>query len=313
MKWYIPSWHGDFRLVSDEKDPQITVLEVERPTADEQRVLNHIGTEMVQRGWLASWNATMPRTHVLRRKRRYRIQAPLEVVGPVVVGILRPGPAVLTAVRMASGECVTCSGGRVEIEQLGEQLAGRRAPALPPAGPPTPQDEPVAAATVKRPTPCCPSCVPGSIGPASEVLLAFLDEAEHASWAHDRTIVVEGGLSGHRYLLAHRHSRAAQRAGRICYDLDARVVVHFHDWTVPPEEEVLAAKLILEHREPWLRNEATMLEASHDVLVFKNPYGDLTDGVADAFFTERIGTIGAGAILGARAALDAMEGRHADA
>ena len=41
-------------------------------------------------------------------------------------------------------------------------------------------------------------------------------------------------------------------------------MLHFHDNSVPPEEEVLAAKLILEHREPWLRNEATCLLQTKD-------------------------------------------------
>ena len=54
---------------------------------------------------------------------------------------------------------------------------------------------------------------------------------------------------------------------------------------MPPEEEVLAAKLILEHREPWLRNEATCLQQTkdgkwHDLgfLRYKNPFGDASDG-----------------------------------
>jgi hypothetical protein len=298
VRWYIPSWHGDFRLVPDTKDPSATVLEVERPTPDEQRALNMIGPELVARGWIDRWDVSIPRANAPARTRRYPIRASIEEVGPVVVGILRPGPAVLTAVKMASGACITCSGGTVAVEQLGQQLATYRDPA-----PAPPADEPTAAATVKRPTPCCPSCVPGSVDRASEVLLAFLDEEEHASWAHDRTIVVEGGLSGHRYRIAHRHSRTAQRVGRIAYDLDAALVVHFHDWSVPPEEEVLAAKLILEHREPWLRNEATMLCAPPDVLVFKNPFGGLEDGVADANLTERIGTAAAGAILGVTVAM----------
>lgn len=144
-----------------------------------------------------------------------------------------------------------------------------------------------AAATVKRPTPCCPRCIHGSVGPAREVLLAFLDEHEHETWAQDRTLVVEGGLSGHRYLLAHRHTPTARRIGRVCFDLDDEAVVHFHDWTVPPEEEILAAKLILEHREPWLRNEATMFQGGTDR--FKNPFGDINDGVPDSDFVHDLG------------------------
>ncbi len=98
-----------------------------------------------------------------------------------------------------------------------------------------------------------------------------------------------GHLSGPRYILAHRHSAHALNFGRICYDTDDECVVHFHDWTVPPEEEVLAAKLLLEHREPWVRNEASCLVGTawgnfergfSDV--FKNPFGDINDGAWDA-------------------------------
>jgi len=205
---------------------------------------------------------------------------------------MRPGHAVLTAIRFADGRCVTCSGSEAELRQLAETAAEsyrapRAVPALPPAQEP-PRPEPVAAVTVRRPTPCCPQCHPGAVGPASEVLLAFLSEEEHESWARERSIVVEGGLSGHRYLLAHRHTARAQRVGRICYDLDARAVVHFHDMTVPPEEEVLAAKLILEHREPWLRNEATLF--CSDALKFKNPFGDGGDGMWDSSLTSNLGS-----------------------
>jgi hypothetical protein len=70
------------------------------------------------------------------------------------------------------------------------------------------------------------------------------------------------------------------------------MVVHFHDWRVPPEEEILAAKLILEHREPWLRNEATMLgggKGHGPDLVFKNPFGNGWDGVPDSNATSNFG------------------------
>lgn len=89
---------------------------------------------------------------------------------------------------------------------------------------------------------------------------------------------------------------------------------------VPPEEEVLAAALILEHAEPWLRNEATALgtvsnlpsivdelwDRSGDVpsmqavdealrrrqrLKYKNPFGGFFDGMDDAAFTRAIGAL----------------------
>jgi hypothetical protein len=128
--------------------------------------------------------------------------------------------------------------------------------------------------------------MPGAIEPATEVLVSFLTDDQHADWAEHRAIVVTGGLSGNRYLLAHRHSTIGQRIGRICWDIDDRQVVHFFDHSVPPEEEVLAAKLILEHREPWLRNEATIFGP---VQKFKNPFGGFLDGTETSGFLQGFG------------------------
>lgn len=144
-----------------------------------------------------------------------------------------------------------------------------------------------AAVSTKRATPCCPQCLPGAIQPASEVLLTFLDEQQHRDWARHRTIEVEGGTTGHRYLISHRHAKNGQRWGRICWDADDRDVLHFHDSSVPPEEEVLGAMLVMEHREHWLRNEATCLGNFTDVL--KNPFGDIGDGIESTSFTTSLG------------------------
>lgn len=144
-----------------------------------------------------------------------------------------------------------------------------------------------AATTVKRPTTCCPESIPGVIEPAQEVLLQFCDAEQREQWLRERRLVARGGLTGHRYLIAHRHTDTAIKMGKCSWDLDDDAVMHFHDWTVPPEEEVLAAKLILEHREPWLRNEATCL-GGHGQR-FKNPFGNGGDGTHDAGFTSAMG------------------------
>jgi hypothetical protein len=277
MKWYIPSWNGDLRLFPLESNEKHTVLEIERPTPSERKIIEAMTPEFVKRGWIEEGKIEVPAKHRLfSHAKQFELTAPLEEVGPVVAKLMKPQDAVLSAIKFRDGRVETCSGSLAELEAMSKEAAA------------APLDKPAeAAATVKRPTPSCPSCIPGSIGPAREVLLAFLSEAEHRSWADKRAIVIEGGLSGHRYLLAHRHTPLAQRHGRICVDLDDNVVIHFHDWSVPPEEEVLAAKLILEHREPWLRNEATAFFSS-DVM-FKNPFGDGLDGIADAQLTRAMG------------------------
>lgn len=163
-----------------------------------------------------------------------------------------------------------------------------------------PESEPKAAVSVSRPTPCCPDCEPGAIGPASEVLLAFLSPEQHADWAEHRAFRVCGQLSGHDYLVMHRHHPVAIASGRHVYDLTDDARMDFHDVSLPPEEEALSAKLILEHAEPWLRNEATCLQGRDcGVLaqqqprslgrilrrhVFNNPFGDVSDGTESAAF-----------------------------
>jgi len=385
MKWFIPSWNGDVRLVPHAESPKQTLMVVEKPTPEEQRLVNAVGAECAKNGWLKDWAIFDPKGGILSAKRwEFVIDAPLVDVGPIVASILRPGPAVLTAIRFENGQCLTSSGSPAEIAELAKSayreaekpdsgaaephcdmkgckspmafrcvcprckresmdevffscssdshraevakkhkrirdreiewlefsiptVAGAstsdpaeskpepeasrevaKASAEPAEGKPEAK-EPKAAATVRRPTPSCPQCLEGAVEPATEALLAFLDDEQHRSWAKTRTIVVEGGITRNRYLLAHRNSSTAAKIGRICYDLDDQCVAHFHDLTVPPEEEVLAAMLILAHREPWLRNEATMLGLRHDVIRFKNPFGDGMDGAYDAQFMRSIG------------------------
>lgn len=280
MQWFIPSWNGDLRLESDPQDPAVTLLSIASPTLAEVQIVNQIGKTFDSMGWLEKpWQEFVKKRWA--REKKFRVNAPLEKTGPIATSIMRPGNQVLTAIRFKDGVVETVSGKDLPaLQELSEKAAA--APE---------EKKATAAVTVKRPTPSCPACIPGAIEPATECLLAFLSEAEHEQWARERSIIVQGGLSGTRYLLSHRHTEFAQRAGRMCYDLDAHVVIHFHDWTVPPEEEVLAAKLILEHREPWLRNEATYLGSLGNPrhLVFKNPFGDGLDGVPDAQFSRSFG------------------------
>lgn len=266
MRWFFPSWNGDFRAEVNEKDPNKTDLTIIEPTSREQEVLKKLGVQFKKKGWFDT-----DQLYKGGKRETVLLEVPLKTVGPLLVKSFKSGKATLSAVIMKDGKVETTEGSDVKKEFAEKVEEGK------------------AAATVKRPTPCCPQCHPGAIAPASEVLLTFLDEQQHEDWAKNRSIVVRGGLSDHEYLLAHRHSRTAQQIGRICFDLDDRAVVHFHDNTVPPEEEVLAAKLILEHAEPWLRNEATLWDSYNAELVYKNPFGDGNDGVADAALAMSVG------------------------
>jgi hypothetical protein len=283
MKWFVPSWCGDYRLVSegDEK----CALVVVKPTEHEKTILLAFLKKARSKKWTGAeskkWTGA---EKIPGDKVKLVLEAPVAKVAPVLVKLARPAASTVTAVKFEGGELNVVEG--TDEKKLEEAAASKK------------DKKAKAAVSVKRPTMSCPQCVPGSIGPATEVLLEFLTPEQHKSWARRRAIEVTGHMSGHRYVLAHRHSRLAQKIGRICYDLDDRGVVHFHDLSVPPEEEVLAAKLFLEHREPWVRNEASCLEGtlwgnSHRGFtdVFKNPFGDLMDGVLDATIMRAVGNV----------------------
>lgn len=274
--WYVPSFHGDFRLTAGD-DAGTSKLLVMAPTPHEVQLLNGFLAKAHRKKWtseiLTADDTNDTRTIVL--------DAPITKTGPLLVRATKPADRTLTAVSFTDG--------RLEVAETGalETIVARAA-----------ADPEARAVSVARPTPCCPRCEVGSIEPARDVLLSFLSPQEHADWADHRAIIVVGGTSGHRYLLAHRHSPTAARLGKICYDLDDHFVLHFHQTEVPPEEEVLTAKLILEHREPWLRNEATCLIQTRDgrwhdlgLMRYKNPFGDVSDGRLDASITATFGIV----------------------
>jgi hypothetical protein len=270
--WYVPTWNGDVRIEPSTEDPKgKCTLSVFHPTADERESLSTISKLLVERKWLAEPVAP----EVVDQ--RFTIDAPIEEVGPVVAAALRPGPGVISALHLRAGrvEVVEHSGVTVATEAELKKLTKKRAKA---------------AATVRRPTPSCPDCFVDAVKPATESLLAFLTPEQHVTWASERYVVCRGGLTGHRYILAHRSSEIAAKNGKICFDADDRDVLHFHDQGVPPEEEVLSAMLVLQHREPWLRNEATCLGVRFS-RVFKNPFGNHLDGVFDASLTKVVGAV----------------------
>lgn len=276
MKLYIPSWNGDFRLEDDGKGGSRLV--VHDPTPHEKTIIEEFLRKAGAEGWVSESESAARFDQ--GAESAVAISAPLSKASKILLKLAQPKKQTLTAISFSDGKLSVIEGAdEPALEKIAETVEDAAATENP--------EKPAKAASVKRPTPCCPVCEVGSVVPASEVLLAFLSEEEHESWARDRAIVVTGGLTGHRYVLAHRQSAIAAYNTKMCFDLDDGQILHFHDNSVPPEEEVLAAKLILEHREPWLRNEATLLEG--DNMKFKNPFGNHWDGVESADFVSEIG------------------------
>lgn len=280
MKVYLPSWNGDMRLV-DDPDAGGARLTLVDPTPQELVVAGAFLRQAAAKGW---WKGDAPKKGEPYRgkPKDLPVLAPIDKASRLLISVSRPKDRTLTAVKLAGGKIETVEGASSRSLEAAEKAIARAKASEKPG-------RDAAAASVKRPTPSCPDCRPGAIGPATEALLSFLSPSQHEQWARERAILVEGHLSGHRYVVAHRNSGLAVRMGRMCYDVDDGLVVHFHDWSVPPEEEVLAAKLVLEHAEPWLRNEATMLGAGARE-VYKNPFGNYRDGTESAKLAHAFGS-----------------------
>lgn len=281
MKLFLPSWNGDFRLEGN--GDAASVLIMHEPTPQERIVVGSFLGAAKKSKW---WKGDVPDKGqpYAGTEMVLNIEAPLAKASKALIKVARPADRTLTAVKFASGKMEVVEGaGVAALAKVEETVAAaEKEEKAGGAGGGT-----AAAASVKRPTPCCPQCMPGAIKPATEVLLSFLTPDQHEQWMSERAMIVEGGLSGHRYLIAHRNSPIAQKVGKICFDVDDQAVIHFHDWSVPPEEEVLAAKLIMEHAEPWLRNEATTF-GGHER--YKNPFGGGGDGVETSMFMNGFGS-----------------------
>lgn len=289
MLWYVPSWNGDLRFESTTEG--FTLITVINPTPSEREQLVVMERIFYANGWLdgSLWD---PKRSSIQSQ---IVQAPILEVGQRILAGYTRGRAVLTAIRFENDTIEAVEAGSGFWSKISQVIgfSGRRKVEVAsdirvPSDPsPFRQAEPVAAVTVKKPTSCCPNCLTGPMSPEKEVLFAFLSEEEKQQWAEDHAIVVVGGLTGHRYLLSHRNGPWAEKHTKICHDIDDDVTLHFHDNTVPAEEEVLGAKLILEHREHWLRHRASFFGETR--VLFENPFGDISDGTRSACFVSSIG------------------------
>ncbi|MFH1609418.1 MAG: hypothetical protein ABID40_02155 [Candidatus Bipolaricaulota bacterium] len=255
MKWYIPSWNGDFRLEGKPGDPKTTLLTVTDPTAAETVALEAFGAVADERKWLPDG---CDRKGLLAAK-DLALSAPLAEASAVLLDALEypKRNGVVTAVRSAGDRIEVCETTSTEYPKWIARRVGKG----------------TAAVTVKKPTLSCPECSGRTEKErkACDVLWAFLDRNQRKEWRAHRSVTVFGGRTGHCYVVSCRDTGAAGRAGRITADVDDGVILHHYDWTVPPEEEVLAAKILLEHREEWLRVEGEVDPRSRARNVFPGP------------------------------------------
>lgn len=288
MRFFIPSFNGDVRFEPREGGGCTLV------TADlthlERQVIAKWAKDALKCAWITPEQAAALAEPALTAL-KLDLDAPLGDAAYAMARLLSfKAQGVLTAFSFANGEIKATE--LVEPSKLPRWA--RKALALEakkqeqkanpievkadpsPYDPPKPEPEPVAAVTVKRPSLSCPECLgkPERDRMACDVLWEFLSPEQRKEWKKDRSVTAFGGLTGHAYRLHPRDSPKAAAYGRVAFDLDDRVILHNFTRDVPPEEELLGVKLILEHREDWLRvhGEVDPIQRASPGTVFDNPF-----------------------------------------
>jgi hypothetical protein len=270
MRWYVPSHGGDHRLEPDTdwRGKARSVLIVHDPTPGEIGHLRRFLHEAATRGWIGA-KANV----VLVGESRIVVKATVAEAGPVLAGVaLGDKPGQLTIVKWSDGSytadvdpAVAATPPAEPSVPLPPEAAAAAAASAAAASAQEAREAAAraeAAATVRRPTHCCPWAQPGDPreARADEVLLTFCTGDQRAQWERDGSVDVQGGTTGFFYRIFHRHHPETRgNSGFIVRDLASGEPLHAWDWRVPPPEEVLACKVILEHKEPWMRHNSSML------------------------------------------------------
>jgi len=260
--WFHPEWSGDFRLESDGADK--CVLTVVSPTPAEIERLGAFLKKARSKDWIDQHIGFVPNGTI-----KIPVNAPLLKAGRILLGKKPVGT--LTAVVSEKGEVRAVTDG--DADKVEKEAS---------------KPDAKAATTVSRPTLCCPLCHTVEDVRASEVLREFCTPRQLASWERDGVLHCYGNLSGRRYEVAHRHQADAVKRGKVIFDTEGGYVLHAHASNLPPAEEALTMKLVLEHAEDWVRNPSG---CSHeDGPIYDNPFGmGAGDGVADAAFMSSFG------------------------
>ena len=261
--WYYPSPCGDYRLNSrDEKTCVLTVID---PTPGEIADLSRLLEKARAKQWCsqAEGIGATGKTELL-------LTAPVHEVGAVLFTAPKGRPLLTVA---SEGGRVTVVFDSGEPEQTALVPHEDATPAVPE------KDKKALvkserATSVSRPRVAGRGDCPETL--ASEVLAANCTAEQWDMWTKRGFLLAHGNLSGHTYRVAHRKRHVGRGLqDTVAVDLDEGAgPVMASDWMLPPPEEVLSIKLVLEHREHWLRHPQGMPEARE--MIFADPFPELS-------------------------------------
>lgn len=242
MIWYIPTWSGDYRLTKHPERDDECLLTIEKPTENEKDILLRFFDSMRDRGWTTG---TMPRL-TKRTFVEMEIGASLYEAGPLLLETVHhQKPELWTGVKSESGKISLLS----EPPGLIRKAMGTAATAL---------------ATVTAPSVGCPAPEPCNVR-ASEVLRAFSTPFQFEMFERRGYMPLTGNVTGERYWLFHRNEAARKRLDHALLHESGETMCVWHA-ALPAEEEMLAIKFLVEHREErMLDKHITLVNRTNNV------------------------------------------------
>lgn len=254
--WFFPVKSGDFRLEILTEDA--CRLTVEDPIISDYQMLQPFIQTLSDMNWIRKGNTIVkPKGLTV-----IDIKAPMSLVGPLLVGQVHRNGDTWTGIRSTAGRVVVNDGADVSLKNL-PVVSQASEPSKTPEIEKKPE-EAVAAVTLQPPGRGCPAPT-ACQRRASQVLRTFCADEQWASWQNNGWMSVVGHETGVKYRLYHRNEAAARGFGHVLVAPRASDVTYARSWggvpprevcvwhrDVPPEEEALAIKFAVEHRERWL-------------------------------------------------------------
>jgi hypothetical protein len=229
MYWFIPSHSGDYRLEAVGKGLTSCKLTVIKPTTFEyNKVLKPFLAKLHELEMLPTDKGIAEKgTTVLK------IQKPLAQVGGLLANAVAEAHGeTWTAIRSVGGKITLLADSDDPVKIIEAS------------------DDTLAVVTVKKPRRGCPAPEDASIR-ASQVLRTFSTMSQWADFLATGSMKLIGSASGRAYRVFHRKRAVERSLGHLLID-DTGDEVCVWDDSIPAEEEMLAIKFAIEHRESWL-------------------------------------------------------------
>lgn len=250
LDWYIPSTYGDISLRRSENNT--TLLTFTKLSNQEAAAIQDLKKHSLKfmRKWATKEDWERIPTRAFEPGDTKENEILLKVPVPKVVKFLTKNIHLdrdsVHVIKFDDGKIQEASIDAIKKVEMSPYR--KESPEPPKKEPPKKKPKKAVAVTVQKPVQGCPAPdFPDCRIRANRVLRAFLSPQQISDFEKHEKFVTVGADTGDRYMITSRMARKQLRSvsERSVYNLTRRMALCVHDWTIPPEEEMLTMHLML--------------------------------------------------------------------